>query len=64
MPRRDADLAIYPNSPLARLLADSRVTRGLRRDILAVVQAPKTPRRDRLERSVEKRLTALGIKPS
>lgn len=64
MAPRNEDLAIYPNSPLARLLADSRVTRGLRRDILAVVQAPKTKRRDRLERSVEKRLRDLGIQPS
>lgn len=63
MAPRNEDLAIYPSSPLARLLADSRVTRSLRRDILAVVQAPKTKRRDRLERSVEKRLRDLGFQP-
>jgi len=57
------DMAIYPDSPLACLLADKRITRHLRRDILTVVQAPKTPRRDRLERSVEARLVALGIQP-
>lgn len=57
------ELAIDPSGKLARLLADGRIKRSLRRDILAVVQMPKTPRRDRLERSVEARLWALGIRP-
>lgn len=63
MPRRDQDLAIQPGGRLERLLTDPRMTRSLRRDILAVVQAPETPRRARLARSIERRMQALGFRP-
>lgn len=62
--KRHPAMGFMPDSGLGRILTDRRVTRSLRRALLAVVQGAKTPARDRLERSVERRLTALGITPS
>lgn len=57
-------MAIDPAGGLARLLADPRMTRPLRRLILSVVQAPRTPRRARNERRAEAQLRALGFRPA
>ncbi len=54
-------VAVTPDSPLARLLA--RLPRAERRLVLAAVQAKAAPRRARMERSVQRRLAALGINP-
>lgn len=56
-----ADIFVRPDSPLARLLA--KVKRPEQRLILAAVQAKPGPRRDRMEREVQRRLKALGIDP-
>lgn len=61
---RHPQLAFMPDSGLGRILLNRRVTRSLRRAILSTVQAPKTARRDRLERRIERELTALGITPA
>ena len=59
--RNGATMALTPGGNLERILFDPRVKRSLRRDILAVVQMPDTPRRDRLERSCRARLIELGV---
>ncbi len=61
--KRYPRMGFMPDSGLGRVLTDRRVTRSTRRALLAVVQAPKTRRRAREERRVERRLTALGIRP-
>lgn len=59
--RGGEDMAFYPDSNLGKIVLDPRVKRSLRRDVLAVVQMPDTPRRARLERSCRERLIALGV---
>jgi len=60
----DPSVAIDPGGGLARLLANPRVGRSLRRLVLAVVQAKPGPRRTRMERRAEAGLRAAGIVPA
>jgi hypothetical protein len=53
------ELAVFPDSPLARLLG--RLPRRERRLLLAIVQAPPTKRRAKMERQLQARCAALGI---
>lgn len=61
--KRYPPMGFMPDSGLGRLLLDRRVTRRTRRLLLSTIQAPKTKRRDRNERRVQRMLGAVGIQP-